>query len=108
MVEWDICADGRLYKLSFPLQASETTAFSLAIGTPGDTLVPAETFHSIARKRIIELAIPFQHLNLNPGQGFTMSVLVTRDGMEQARYPSHESVTLQVPTEHFDAMMWRV
>lgn len=107
-VEWDISADGRLYKVSFPLLAGEITSFTLAIGTPGSTLVPTGEFHSIARRSIIEVALPFRELGLTPGQSFGFSVVVTRDGMEQARYPSHEPVTLQMPTEHFDAMMWRV
>ncbi len=107
-VEWDIGTDEQAYKLTFPLVPSEPAILTLWVGTPGHELLRQGEFHTIARTRIIEAAVAFQELRLEPGQSFRFSVVVTRHGMEQARYPVNEPVTLQVPTEHFDAMMWRV
>ncbi len=107
-VEWDISADGLVHRLSVSLLPTDSGPMRHAVGKPGETLTATGEVASIGRRDIIELAVPFSSLGLKPGEGFSFSVLVTRDGMEQARYPTHEPVTLHVPTEHFDAMMWRV
>ena len=108
VVECDISADGQVYKLAFPLLPAEAPTLTLAIGKPGEAFAPPVEMGTLARGTIIEVGLPFSALALKAGDTFRFSLLVTRDGMEQARYPPHEPVTLQVPTEHFDAMMWRV
>ncbi len=107
-VEWDITTEARTFKVSFPLTPAETKPCTIAVGTAGETLTPIGDLDTIARGAIIEVAVPFITLGLHAGDNFSFSLLVTRDQMEQGRYPSHEPVSLQVPSEHFDALMWRV
>ncbi|MFO0775805.1 MAG: glycoside hydrolase family 57 protein [Nitrospiraceae bacterium] len=107
-VEWEIATDGHVYKVTFPLLPAETTPCLLSKGAPGETFVPHGEIQTIARRSIIEVAVPFARLDARPGDTLRFSVVVTRDGMEQGRYPTVEPVAVQVPDEDFDAKMWRV
>jgi hypothetical protein len=107
-VEWDIRTNDRVYKVSFPLIPPAEGTFLLNRGVPGEAFEYAREVQGLARQRIIEVAVPFRDLELTAGRSFTFSLLVTRDGLELARYPHQHPVTLEVPTPNFDAMMWRV
>ena len=107
-VEWDIRTNARAYKVSFPLIPPAEGTFLLSRGVPGEAFEYAREVQGLARQRIIEVAVPFRDLELTAGRTFTFSLLVTREGLELARYPHHHPVTLEVPTPDFDAMMWRV
>lgn len=107
-VEWDIRTTDRAYKVTFPLIPPTEGTFLLTRGVPGEPFEYARELQGLARQRIIEVAVPFREFELTAGQSFAFSILVTREGLEVARYPHQHPVTLEVPTSDFDAMMWRV
>lgn len=62
----------------------------------------------VAAKDIIELAIPFEHLEAIPGQEVQFVVLVRANGQELERCPPWGYLSFTVPTEEFEALMWQV
>jgi len=60
------------------------------------------------RRKVIELAVPFKDLRLQPGDHIRMSLVVTQRGLETERYPRHYPLSLTVPDEHFEARQWKV
>lgn len=65
-------------------------------------------YTTIAFDKIVELAIPFNDLGLQAGQDFSLSLVLTEDGLEIERYPRHHALALTVPDRNFEARMWRV
>jgi hypothetical protein len=63
---------------------------------------------TIASGKIVELAISFNDLALQTGQDFSLSLVLTEDGLEIERYPRHHALALTVPDRNFEARMWRV
>ena len=62
----------------------------------------------MACRTIIELAIPFNDLQIEVGQDLRLSLLVLEKQLEVARYPYHNPVIFQRPGGDFEAAMWRV
>ena len=65
-------------------------------------------YTTVAFDQIVELAVPFKDLALQPGQNFSLSLVLTEEGLEIERYPRHHAVALTVPDRNFEAKMWRV
>lgn len=107
-VQWGILANDHVYTISFPLLPPGVARPTLSVGVPGEVATTVREIEGFGRNTIIEVAVPFEHLQLQPGQEFRFSVSVTAKGMEQARYPVNQPVTIRVPDEHFDVKMWRV
>ncbi len=95
------------YKASFPLSQSNLSAFTLWTATPGDRFTEVGQYSTVSRRSILELAIPFKDMKLEPGQEFRLSLILTQRNLEIARYP-YTPLTLVVPDEHFEAALWRV
>jgi hypothetical protein len=62
----------------------------------------------VACNQILELALPFKELHVEEGQTLQMTLLVQGNGLELARYPRHQPVTIIVPGPEFEASVWRV
>ena len=62
----------------------------------------------ISRQTIVELAISFKDLRVEAGDNLGVSIVVMEHGLEVARYPHQQSVTVTVPGSDFEAVMWRV
>jgi hypothetical protein len=62
----------------------------------------------IAWDQVLELALSFKELHLEEGQTLQMTLLVLDNGLEIARYPRHQPVTMTVPGPEFEATVWRV
>lgn len=107
-VEVLIGAAGARHRLVFPLGPPGPEAFVLRTAAAGGEPVEAGRFDTIRRRKVIELAVPFRALGLAAGQEFTLSLLVTEEGLEVERHPRHQPVTLRVPDRDFDSIMWRV
>lgn len=58
--------------------------------------------------KVVELALPFKELHVEEGQPLQMTLLVLDNGLEIARYPRHQPVTVTVPGPEFEATVWRV
>ena len=99
---------GAAHKLVFSLSGPEPSAFRLYSASPGQTFSEINRYHTICRRKVIELAAPFKDLHLQAGQEFKLSVVVTQNGLEVERYPRHHPVTLTVPDRDFEAHMWKV
>ncbi|WP_447979534.1 glycoside hydrolase family 57 protein [Candidatus Nitrospira bockiana] len=67
-----------------------------------------KTSRDIARRKIVELAVPYKDLQLQSGEALQLSLVMLQDGLELERYPRHHAVAVTVPDETFDARMWRV
>jgi hypothetical protein len=58
--------------------------------------------------RILEIAVPFAALGLNPGQSLAFYVELLQAGQSRDRAPREETIQLQVPAENFELVMWDV
>ena len=96
------------HKLVFSLSGPEPSAFRLYSASPGQIFSETNRYHTICRRKVIELAAPFKDLHLQAGQEFKLSVVVTQNGLEVERYPRHHPVTLTVPDTDFEARLWKV
>ncbi|TKB76393.1 MAG: glycoside hydrolase [Nitrospira sp.] len=107
-VELHILTPSRSHKLTFPLSGSGGTQYTLWSATPGQAFAEAGSHADFRRRSVIELGISFKAIDLQAGQPFKISVLVTQQGSEVARYPRFHPVALTVPDRHYDAVMWKV
>ncbi|MGC2424707.1 MAG: glycoside hydrolase family 57 protein [Nitrospirota bacterium] len=63
---------------------------------------------NIAAREIIELAMPFDVIMAKPGDEINFFVTVRRDDVELEKWPYRGYISLEVPTEDFEAIMWHV
>lgn len=103
-VEIHLDLAGNQYRLTFPFSSPDRYVLSRADGASERE----QACRSIARRTIIELALPFKDLHAEPGQELRFSVVMMERGIEIARYPHHRPATITVPGPEFEAMMWRV
>jgi alpha-amylase/alpha-mannosidase (GH57 family) len=94
------------FRLSFPLGAPDS--YALAQAREGRPWEDVGTSRAIACGKILELAAPWKDLHLEPGQEIGLSITVSEQGLEIARYPSHQTAALTRPGEDFEAALWRV
>lgn len=106
--ELHVLTTGRSYKLTFPLSGPDGTRFTLWAATPGQAFAEVGPYTSFRHRHVLELGVPFKDLDLQAGQPFKISLLVTQQGSEVARYPRFHPVALTVPDRHYDAVMWKV
>jgi len=62
---------------------------------------------SFALRQILELAIPFEDLNLKPDDEFEISVEIRRDGAIAQRAPESSTIRMRAPTHDFERLMWQ-
>ena len=95
------------FRLSWPLAEAEPQYVPAQRAGDGSwkDLAPSRL---IAHHTIVELAVPFKDLGVEPGQTIGLSVVVLEHGLEVARYPHQRPATLTVPDANFEATMWKV
>jgi alpha-amylase/alpha-mannosidase (GH57 family) len=64
--------------------------------------------HSVAANEIIELAVPFEMLGVNPNDEIHFFITVERKGSEVEKWPFRGFIQVKIPTDDFEAMMWQV
>ncbi|MBM4124155.1 MAG: glycoside hydrolase [Nitrospira sp.] len=96
------------HKLSFSLASPNLDTFTLDSAAPGTPLAEVTRYGTICRRKVIELAIPFKALRLQAGEAFSLSLVVTQQGLELERYPRHQPLALTVPDQYFEARTWKV
>jgi hypothetical protein len=69
---------------------------------------PASNIPTVAANEVIELAVPFDLLHLNPNDEVQIFVTVERNGSEVEKWPFRGYIQFKVPTDDFEAMMWQV
>lgn len=99
---------GRQFRLSCTLSPSESASVLLAEANEAGTYRPLRSYDSIAMKKILELGFPFKDLEIEVGQEVRLSLTLSEQGMEVARYPHHNPVVFTRPGDDFEAAMWRV
>ena len=107
-VELEMLTEGRTFKLTFPLATAKAATFTLSVAAQGLPFKEIMSYGTIGQKEIVELAVPFKDLHLEPGQEFRISLVVRHNQIETARYPRQAPVTLTMPDDTFEATMWRV
>jgi hypothetical protein len=63
---------------------------------------------SAAFLHVLEAALPFAPLGLEPGHEVAVAVQVMRDEVEVERLPRYGYLTLSVPSPDFERIHWRV
>ena len=96
------------FRLTFPLHVADPGQYCLLKETSADIWQELETFQSISRQCVVELAIPWKALQLDTGQTVRMTIAVQEHGLEVGRYPSPNPVSFVVPGPDFEAGLWRV
>jgi alpha-amylase/alpha-mannosidase (GH57 family) len=66
------------------------------------------TINSVAANEIIELALPFEMLGVNPNDEIHFFITVERQGSEVEKWPFRGFIQVRIPTDDFEAMMWQV
>ena len=94
--------------LRFPLTGPAPQTFTLLAAAGDAPLTEVGRYSTIARQKIIEVAVPLKDVQAQPGQELRMGLAVMQDGFEVERYPRHQYLTLSVPDRDFDAKMWKV
>ncbi|HKW86566.1 MAG TPA: glycoside hydrolase family 57 protein [Nitrospiraceae bacterium] len=107
-VELHVLTTTSSHKLAFALAAPGPDSFTLSSAPAGQSFSAVGSYHTICRRKILELAVPFKDLNLQAREEFRMYVVVTQHGLETERYPRHHAVVLKVPDQNYEAIMWRV
>ena len=107
LCEWHVRTDQGHYKVEYPLFSGALQDFT-AWSRQGDAFRKIGRFESIASRSIVELALPFHAVALHAGEAFTLSLVLTQEGLEIERYPRHHAIALTVPDHNFSAHMWRV
>jgi alpha-amylase/alpha-mannosidase (GH57 family) len=64
--------------------------------------------NNVAANDIIELAVPFELLGVQPNDEIRIFVTVERSGSEVEKWPFRGYIRFQAPTDDFEAMMWQV
>jgi alpha-amylase/alpha-mannosidase (GH57 family) len=96
------------FRLTFSLDQPGPHDFLLVQASGAEAWVEVGPYRSICRKTVLEMALPWKDLLLEPGQEVQMSIVVLEHGLESARYPHQRPAVLAVPGPEFDAAMWRV
>jgi alpha-amylase/alpha-mannosidase (GH57 family) len=68
----------------------------------------AAIVNSVAANDVIELAVPFELLGVQPNDQVHFFVTVERDGSEVEKWPYRGFIQVKVPDMDFEAMMWQV
>lgn len=96
------------FRLTFSLTPSGPQQFTLFQAAGPDAWQEIGPYHSISRRTILELAVPWKDLHLEQGQEVRMWIVVLEHDLEAARYPHHRPAVLTVPGPEFEAGLWRV
>ncbi len=96
------------FRVTFPLEGPALEQFTLLHAIGQDRWQEIGTCHSSCRKTIVELALPWKKLHLEPGQDVRLSIVVREHGLEVARYPHGRPAVLTMPGPEFEAGLWRV
>ena len=96
------------FHLSFPLPLPEAEEFILSQQIAASTWQEIGRYVTISARSIIELAIPWQDIQLQPAQTMQLSIVVRKHNLEIARYPGPKPAVLTVPGPNFEAELWRV
>lgn len=96
------------FRLAFALDPPGPDHFVLSQATGPETWMEIGPYRSICRDRVVELALPWKDLRLEPGQDVRMSIVIVEHSLEVSRYPHQRPAVLTVPGPEFDAAMWRV
>ncbi len=96
------------FRLLFPLSPSNLESFTILRATVPEAWNDLGPIRSIARRTIIELAVPWKELHLETGQVVRLSIVVLEHGLEVARYPAGGPAILTAPGPEFETEMWRV
>jgi hypothetical protein len=94
-------------KLIFRLDLPEPSVLTLMLSQDGASLTAARTYDTIRRKKVIELAVPFKDLGLDPGTHVRFVVKVMQGDLELDRIPHERHVSFTVPDQTFEGAMWR-
>ena len=107
-IHLDLQTPKRPLRIAFPLTAARAIEYRLSDATADGLWRETGTSNLIARRTILELAVPLKDLDVELGQSVELSVVVLEHGLEIARYPHHQPAKLIVPGPDFEATMWRV
>jgi hypothetical protein len=98
----------RPVKLVFRLDLPDPPQFTLWASSDGSAFSFVQTYDSIRRKKIIELAVPFKDLGVHPQARVHLVIKVMRGGLELERFPRDRPLAFTVPDHTFEGSMWKV
>ena len=81
--------------------------YALWLSQDGTAFSLVGTCDRIRRKKVIELALPFKDLKVNPGARVHLVIKVMQGDLELERYPQDRPLAFTVPDHTFEATMWK-
>ena len=107
-VDLSIASGVHQHKLSFALAPAGAQTFTASRADETGAYREIGRYGTIARKKILELAMPFKDLGIEIGDQIRLSLTVSEHEMEVGRYPHHNPATFNRAGDDFEATMWRV
>jgi len=105
-IECHLQTPAQAYRVT--ISPAQPDQYNIAEQTTADQWKDAGTLSLIAWHKVVELALPFKTIHVEPGQEIRVSIVLFAHDLEIARYPHHQPAQLTVPGVEFDATMWRV
>ncbi|MBI3995825.1 MAG: glycoside hydrolase [Nitrospirae bacterium] len=96
------------YKWVIPCALSDRPRFTVERSPDGIRYEPLGEVTTIVMGAIIELAVPFAMLGWKPGERHHFIVEIRSDGKVVETYPPNGYLTLEVPDQDFEQLMWSV
>jgi hypothetical protein len=94
-------------KLVFRIGVPDPPQYALWLSQDGTAFSLVRTCDRIRRKKVIELALPFKDLKVNPGARVHLVIKVMQGDLELERYPQDRPLAFTVPDHTFEATMWK-
>jgi len=88
--------------------AQEPLRFTVERSPDGIRYEPVGEANTIVMGTILELAVPFEMLGWKPGERYHFIVEIREQGSVVETYPPNGYLTLQVPDQDFEQLMWSV
>lgn len=107
-VDLSISCGVQQYRLSCSLAPTGVRSFVASRADDTGGFLELRRYDTIARGKILELAVPFKDLDIAIGDEVRLVLTVSENQLEVARYPHHNPVTFQRPGDDFESAMWRV
>ncbi len=107
IIEVVISTTSKEFVIDFPFERNDSLRYALYIIGKNKKEKVGE-YSTIQADSIIELSIPFEDLNLQPGHDVSFFVEIKQDNLSLEKYPHSGNISFSVPDEEFENTMWSV
>jgi len=96
------------YIIEFPFKSDISLNYTISFIKDENQTIKICDSSNVKFLKIIELAVPFNLVNLLPDQQVNLYVLIKQESLEIERYPKNGYISFTVPGDEFESTMWSV